>query len=69
MVEEIGVLKCKGSVSLFCVKALVREIVRSRRTVKRLYENKAKMNSISMHLGESIGNDQKLYLVFFIVVI
>jgi charged multivesicular body protein 3 len=36
-------------------KALAKEIVSSRRTVNRLYENKAQMNSISMHLGESVG--------------
>lgn len=36
-------------------QALAKEIVRSRRTVNRLYENKAQMNSISMHLGESVG--------------
>ncbi|GKV08377.1 hypothetical protein SLEP1_g20011 [Rubroshorea leprosula] len=36
-------------------KALAKEIVRSRRTVNRLYENKAQLNSISMHLGESVG--------------
>lgn len=36
-------------------KALAKEIVMSRRTVNRLYENKAQMNSISMHLGESVA--------------
>ncbi|KAJ0266609.1 Vacuolar protein sorting-associated protein 24 1 [Hirschfeldia incana] len=36
-------------------KALAKEIVSSRRTVNRLYENKAQMNSISMHLGESVA--------------
>ncbi|KVH90750.1 Ribulose bisphosphate carboxylase, large subunit, C-terminal [Cynara cardunculus var. scolymus] len=35
--------------------ALAREVVRSRRTVNRLYENKAQLNSISMHLGESVA--------------
>ncbi|KAL9831247.1 putative Snf7 family protein [Arabidopsis thaliana] len=40
---------------LVTAKALAREIVSSRRTVKRLYENKAQVNSISMHLGESIA--------------
>lgn len=39
-------------------KALAKEIVSARRTVNRLYENKAQMNSISMHLGESVGNKQ-----------
>lgn len=29
--------------------------MRSRRAVERLYENKAQLNSISMHLGESVG--------------
>jgi len=62
MVEEIGVFKV--FLCFVCLKALAREIVSSRRTVKRLYENKAQVNSISMHIGESIGNDQKLYLVF-----
>ncbi|WZY75387.1 hypothetical protein YC2023_021771 [Brassica napus] len=36
-------------------KALAKEIVSSRRTVNKLYENKAHMNSISMHLGETIA--------------
>ncbi|KAK2978727.1 hypothetical protein RJ640_015258 [Escallonia rubra] len=35
--------------------ALAKEIVRSRKTVNRLYENKAQLNSISMHLGESVA--------------
>ncbi|ERN12874.1 vacuolar protein sorting-associated protein 24 homolog 1 [Amborella trichopoda] len=35
-------------------KALAKEIVRSRRAVNRLYENKAQLNSISMHLGEIV---------------
>lgn len=38
------------------------EIVRSRKTVNRLYENKAQMNSISMHLGESVGMITCLYI-------
>lgn len=37
------------------IQALAKEIVRSRKTVNRLHENKAQMNSISMHLGESVG--------------
>lgn len=42
-----------------CIKlqALAKEIIRSRKTVNRLYENKAQLNSISMHLGESVGMD------------
>ncbi|RWR80136.1 vacuolar protein sorting-associated protein 24 1-like protein [Cinnamomum micranthum f. kanehirae] len=36
-------------------KALAKELVRSRRAVERLYENKAQLNSISMHLGESVA--------------
>ncbi|GFZ04209.1 SNF7 family protein [Actinidia rufa] len=36
-------------------KALAKEIVRSRQTVNRLHENKAQLNSISMHLGESVA--------------
>ncbi|GAA0139750.1 membrane traffic protein [Lithospermum erythrorhizon] len=35
-------------------KALAKELVSSKRTVNRLYENKAQLNSISMHLGESV---------------
>ncbi|XP_068640436.1 vacuolar protein sorting-associated protein 24 homolog 1 [Aristolochia californica] len=36
-------------------KSLAKELVRSRRAVNRLYENKAQLNSISMHLGESVA--------------
>ncbi|KAL8515934.1 hypothetical protein ACS0TY_014585 [Phlomoides rotata] len=36
-------------------KSLAKEIVRSRKTVNRLFENKAQLNSISMHLGESVA--------------
>ncbi|CAN4120374.1 unnamed protein product [Withania somnifera] len=36
-------------------EALAKEIVRSKRTVNRLYENKAQLNSIPMHLGESVA--------------
>ncbi|KAB2085939.1 hypothetical protein ES319_A05G430700v1 [Gossypium barbadense] len=36
-------------------KALAKEIVMSRKAVNRLYENKAQLNSISMHLGESVA--------------
>ncbi|XAR59705.1 hypothetical protein NMG60_11015643 [Bertholletia excelsa] len=36
-------------------KSLAKEIVRSRQTVNRLYENKAQLNSISMHLGETVA--------------
>lgn len=43
------------------LQALAKEIVSSRRTVNKLYENKAQMNSISMHLGESIGKYEKLF--------
>lgn len=38
-------------------QSLAVEIVRSRKTVNRLHENKAQLNSISMHLGESVGTD------------
>jgi charged multivesicular body protein 3 len=37
------------------VQALAKELVRSRRAVNRLYENKAQLNSVSMHLGEIVG--------------
>ncbi|ONK56985.1 uncharacterized protein A4U43_C10F15360 [Asparagus officinalis] len=36
-------------------KILAKEIVRSRHAVNRLYENKAQLNSISMHLGELVA--------------
>ncbi|ONK71867.1 uncharacterized protein A4U43_C04F13200 [Asparagus officinalis] len=36
-------------------KVLAKELVRSRRAVNRLYENKAQLNSISMHLGELVA--------------
>ncbi|TYJ38456.1 hypothetical protein E1A91_A05G444300v1 [Gossypium mustelinum] len=36
-------------------KALAKETVMSRKAVNRLYENKAQLNSISMHLGESVA--------------
>ncbi|XP_020598243.1 vacuolar protein sorting-associated protein 24 homolog 1-like, partial [Phalaenopsis equestris] len=35
-------------------KTLAKEIVRSRRAVNRLHENKAQLNSVSMHLGEIV---------------
>lgn len=36
-------------------KSLAKEIVRSRQAVTRLHENRAQLNSISMHLGESVA--------------
>ncbi|KAG6489760.1 vacuolar protein sorting-associated protein 24 homolog 1-like [Zingiber officinale] len=36
-------------------KSLAKEIVRSRKAVNRLYENKAQLNSVSMHLGELVA--------------
>ncbi|CAL5062776.1 unnamed protein product [Urochloa decumbens] len=36
-------------------KILAKELVRSRRAVNRLYENKAQISSVSMRLGEIIG--------------
>ncbi|PKA48245.1 Vacuolar protein sorting-associated protein 24 like 1 [Apostasia shenzhenica] len=36
-------------------KTLAKEIVRSRKAVNRLHENKAQLNSISMHLGEIVA--------------
>ncbi|XP_044396108.1 uncharacterized protein [Triticum aestivum] len=33
-------------------KALAKELVQSRKAVNHLYENKAQLNSISMHLGK-----------------
>jgi hypothetical protein len=49
----------------YSIQALAKEIVMSRRTVNRLYENKAQMNSISMHLGESVGMIIHYYFFFF----
>lgn len=37
------------------LQSLARELVSSRKVVGRLYENRAQLNSISMHLGESLG--------------
>lgn len=41
----------------------------SRKAVNRLYENKAQLNSISMHLGESVGMLLNLseHIYFFFV--
>lgn len=36
-------------------KSLAKEIIRSRKTVNRLHENKAQLNSIAMHLGEIVA--------------
>ncbi|XP_074574982.1 vacuolar protein sorting-associated protein 24 homolog 1-like [Curcuma longa] len=36
-------------------KTLAKEIVRSRKAVNRLHENKAQLNSVSMHLGELVA--------------
>ncbi|CAM6094638.1 unnamed protein product [Calypogeia fissa] len=36
--------------------SLARELVNARKVVNRLCENKAQLNSISMHLGESVAN-------------
>lgn len=41
--------------SCFSCQALAKELVRSSRAVNRLYENKAQLNSVSMHLGEIVG--------------
>lgn len=40
---------------VFSPQSLAKEIVRSRQAVTRLHENRAQLNSISMHLGESVG--------------
>jgi len=37
------------------LQSLARELVSSRKVVGRLYENRAQLNSVSMHLGESVG--------------
>lgn len=39
----------------FSCQALAKELVRSRCVVSLLYENKAQLNSVSMHLGEIVG--------------
>ncbi|CAD5193679.1 unnamed protein product [Musa acuminata subsp. burmannicoides] len=36
-------------------KSLAKEIVRSKQAVNRLYENKAQLNSVTMHLGELVA--------------
>ncbi|XP_073002374.1 vacuolar protein sorting-associated protein 24 homolog 1-like isoform X2 [Typha latifolia] len=47
--------KCQGHTTPDLKFVLAKEIVRSRRAVNRLYENKAQLNSISMHLGELVA--------------
>lgn len=37
------------------LQSLARELVSARKVVGRLYENRAQLNSVSMHLGESVG--------------
>jgi hypothetical protein len=49
----------------FSCQALAKELVRSRRAVNRLYENKAQLNSVSMHLGEIVG--MAFFCEFFFV--
>ncbi|KAF8711609.1 hypothetical protein HU200_029062 [Digitaria exilis] len=39
-------------------KTLAKELVRSRRAINRLYENKAQISSVSMRLGEIIGTER-----------
>ncbi|GJN07458.1 hypothetical protein PR202_ga25291 [Eleusine coracana subsp. coracana] len=39
-------------------KALAKELVRSKRAVNRLFENKAQLNSVSMHLGEIVATSR-----------
>jgi len=57
--EEKGVQKAIREAAkrgdMGSAKSLAREIVSARKTVNRLYENKAQLNSISMHLGESVA--------------
>lgn len=40
---------------IMSAKSLAKEIIRSRKTVNRLHENKAQLNSIAMHLGEIVA--------------
>ncbi|KAJ4732507.1 Charged multivesicular body protein 3 [Rhynchospora pubera] len=57
--EEKNVQKaikdCAKRNDMASAKSLAKELVRSRRAVTRLYENKAQLNSVSMHLGELVG--------------
>ncbi|KAH7537130.1 vacuolar protein sorting-associated protein 24 homolog 1 [Ziziphus jujuba] len=57
--EEKGVQKAIREAAkrndMGSAKALAKEIVMSRKAVNRLHENKAQLNSISMHLGESVA--------------
>ncbi|XBI54069.1 hypothetical protein VPH35_036176 [Triticum aestivum] len=41
-------------------KALAKELVQSREAVNHLYENKAQLNSISMHLGKIVDPHEDL---------
>ncbi|KAF3434031.1 hypothetical protein FNV43_RR25134 [Rhamnella rubrinervis] len=57
--EEKGVQKAIREAAkrndMGSAKVLAKEIVMSRKAVNRLHENKAQLNSISMHLGESVA--------------
>ena len=57
--EERGVQKsikdCAKRDDLRSMRLLAKEIVASRRTVARLHENKAQMNSVSMMLTEQLA--------------
>jgi len=50
----------------FSCQALAKELVRSRRAVNRLYENKAQLEPVSMHLGESVG--MAFFMISFLLV-
>lgn len=57
--EEKGVQKSIKEAAkrndLGSARSLARELVNARKVVERLHENKAQLNSISMHLGESVA--------------
>ncbi|KMZ63206.1 Charged multivesicular body protein 3 [Zostera marina] len=57
--EEKNVLKAIKDAAkrndMGSAKSLAKEIVRSRRTVNRLHENKAQLNSVSMNLNEIVA--------------
>lgn len=52
---EKAIRDCMKRNDVASAKILARELVRARRTVGRLHQNKAQMNSVSLHLRENLA--------------
>ena len=63
---RFGLIYWFGFLCWWCLflKALAKELVQSRKAVNHLYENKAQLNSISMHLGKIVGNGHPLHRIY-----